>query len=253
MSKATDAISLEGVSLSYLSSAPGPSTIKQHVLHVGSHRGNGFERRWALNEVDLTVGRGEILGLIGHNGSGKSTLLRIIAGVLPPTRGRVIVRGRTTPILDLGTGVHHDASGRETIIFFGALLGRDPRVMAERAPAIAEWAGLSNYLDRPVRSYSAGMVARLCFAAVTDATEEILLIDEVLGVGDATFQRKCMDRIHQRAASGSTVVIASHDLAMLETHADRLVGLDSGAVAAIGDPAAVIAEAVKRHVAAQIP
>jgi ABC-type polysaccharide/polyol phosphate transport system ATPase subunit len=252
MSAQREMISLDKVSLSYLSSPAGPS-LKQLALQLGRRQGASFERKWALNEIQLSVDPGEIIGLIGHNGAGKSSLLRLIAGVLPPTTGRVIVRGQTTPILDLGTGIHADATGRDTIVFFGALLGRDPRLMAERAPAIAEWAGLSNYLDRPVRSYSAGMVARLSFAATTDAAEDVLLLDEVLGVGDLKFIPKCMDRIHELTSSGTTVLIASHNLPSVQAHADRVLWLDSGSVMALGDPREVIDTYAHSLLATQIP
>jgi ABC-type polysaccharide/polyol phosphate transport system ATPase subunit len=249
---ASAAITLDHVSIEYRRAVDAPSSIKE-LVNRSARRAIDYEHVWALRDVDLTVAHGEIIGVCGHNGSGKSTLLRAVGGVLPPTRGRVVVKGRMTPILDMGIGLHPDATGRESILFFGALLGRDTGVMRERAPEIADWAGLHNYVDRPLRAYSAGMMARLSFAVLTDATADVVLIDEVLSVGDAAFQRKSLARVHELTSRGSTVVIVSHDLETLQEHCHRMVWLDNGAVGAIGAPEEVVATYVEAAVRAQIP
>lgn len=252
MSATAAAIHVQDVSVGYRRVIDPPGSVKELVART-LRRSLRVERAWALREVTFSIQRGEIVGVIGSNGSGKSTLLRAIAGVLPPTAGRVIVRGHMTPVLDIGIGLHPDATGRECIVFYGSLLGRDPQLMRRAAPEIAEWAGLSNYLDRPVRTYSAGMVARLAFAAVTDTTADVLLLDEVLSVGDAAFQSKSLERLHQLTRSGSTVIMVTHDLEAVQEHADRAMWLDAGTMRKIGTPAAVIAAYGDAGARAQIP
>ena len=151
----------------------------------------------ALDDVTFSVERGEVLAIIGANGAGKSTLMKLLARVLPPTSGRVIVRGKVSPMIELGAGFNPEQTARENIVLYGTLLGRSPQEMRRRCEAIVEWAELVDYLDVPVRAFSSGMVARLAFSAATDVDPDVLLIDEILAVGDDSFQRRSLDRMTQ--------------------------------------------------------
>lgn len=195
---------------------------------------------WALRNVTLSVPRGDVLAVVGANGAGKSTLLRLLARVFRPSRGRVIVRGRIAPLLDLGAGFDPEATALENVVLYGALLGRRPGEMRERASEIVDWAGVADFADVPLVSFSSGMLARLAFAVATIATPEILLIDEVLGVGDAAFQNRSGERIHELVNSGSTVVAASHAIEQLRPMASHAIWLDHGMLRGQGSFDAVV-------------
>lgn len=199
-----------------------------------------YEQLQALDDVSFTVARGEVLGVIGHNGAGKSTMLKILARVLPPTAGRVIVRGAVAPMIELGAGFNAEMTGRENIVLYGALLGREPRLMRERADAITEWAGLADFVDVPVRSYSTGMVARLGFSVATDVKPELLIVDEVLSVGDQEFQARSSERIAEMMHGGTAVVLVSHTLDVVRTLAHRGLWLDHGRTKMLGPAADVV-------------
>jgi ABC-type polysaccharide/polyol phosphate transport system ATPase subunit len=216
-------------------------SLKEFVVH-GLRRRIAYHEIWPVREVTVSVDPGELLGVIGRNGAGKTTLMRLVSGILAPTSGRVMVRGRITPVLGLGAGFHPDLTGRENIVLLGALLGRDPSDLGERAVAIAEWAELRDYLDVPLRAYSAGMSARLALAVVTEDRPDILLLDEIFAVGDAEFQERSRERILDLIRRGSTVVLVSHDLATIEEWSSRVLWLDAGRVAGLGEPAAIVAQ-----------
>lgn len=232
------AITVDGVGLDYQQALHPASSIKELFIRT-ARRDMVYQRVWALRDVSLELAPGEVLGVVGHNGAGKSTLLRIISGTLLPTEGRVIVRGRMTPVLDVAAGLDLDMTTAECIVLFGSLLGRRPAEMRQRVIPIAEWAGLSNYIDSPVRSFSTGMFARLGFAIVTDDVPEILLIDEVLSVGDAGFQTRSLRRIEAMAGAGATVVMASHDLVTVKRLATRMLWLSAGRTVMLGNSSAV--------------
>jgi ABC-type polysaccharide/polyol phosphate transport system ATPase subunit len=201
-------------------------------------RGEDF---YAVRGVSLEVGRGEILGIIGRNGSGKTTLLRIFAGVLFPTAGRVVCNGRVASLIDLGAGFVPDLTGAENIYLSGAMLGLSRKETSRQFDRIVQFAELEEFIDTPIKNYSSGMYARLGFAIATDVDAEILLIDEVLAVGDAPFQEKCHERMAERRAAGKTIVIVSHDLALIEKHCDRALLMEAGRIVAAGPPAEVVA------------
>jgi ABC-type polysaccharide/polyol phosphate transport system ATPase subunit len=194
-----------------------------------------FEKLWALNGISLSVSNGEVLGVIGPNGAGKSTLMKVIARVLPPTTGRVVVRGHLAPLIELGAGFNLELTGAENTLLYGTLLGRKPATMKERLPAIARWAELEEYMDVPLRSYSSGMVVRLAFSIAVDGTPDVLLVDEVLSVGDERFQRKSIGRLHELIDGGTAVVFVSHNLESVKDIADRVIWLDQGQVKMVGD------------------
>lgn len=202
--------------------------------HGGRKRGPPI---WALSDVTLSVARGEALGIIGGNGSGKTTLLRSITGVLRPTRGRVITRGRVSSLVDLEAGVHRDLTGRENMLLAGVLLGLRRAEIAERREQISEFAGLSEAtLDSPLRTYSTGMTLRLGFALVAHSQPSVLVVDEVLAVGDETFQLKCLAKVAELQEGGCAVVIVSHDLELCAERCQRIGLLERGTLRHIGNP-----------------
>jgi ABC-type polysaccharide/polyol phosphate transport system ATPase subunit len=194
----------------------------------------------ALNDVSLTIQHGETVGLIGVNGSGKSTLLAIIARVIRPSAGRVQVNGRVAPLLQLGVGFHPDLTGLENVYFNGIILGLTRQQIAERLPSIIRFAELEEFIDTPVRAYSSGMVLRLGFAVAVHTDPEIILMDEVLAVGDEAFQHKCLRKIQEFQREGRTIVLVSHDMNQVRQVATRTVWLHQGSVMADGATAEVV-------------
>ncbi len=195
----------------------------------------------ALQDISFTVEKGEVVAILGRNGAGKSTLLKVLAGVLPPTKGTSKVDGKIAPMIELGAGFHPEMTGSENVLFYSSLMGRDVKRVKERIPAIGEWAGVSDHMDFPLRTFSLGMVARLAFATATDEKAEVLLVDEVLSVGDVEFQEKSKARMYELISSGAAVVLVSHDMAAVRELATRAVWLENGHVKMIGDPAEVVA------------
>ena len=195
----------------------------------------------ALQDVTFSVEAGEVVAILGGNGAGKSTLLKVLAGVLPPTRGTSKVDGKIAPMIELGAGFHPEMTGAENVLFYSALMGRDTTRVKERTPAIGDWAGVLDHMDFPLRTFSSGMVARLAFATATDENSEVLLVDEVLSVGDIDFQIKSKARMHQLINSGAAVVLVSHDMAAVRELATRVIWLENGHVKMIGNPEEVVA------------
>lgn len=181
-----------------------------------------------------------MLALIGNNGAGKSTLLKLLARVLPPTTGRVRVRGSVAPMIELGAGFNSELTGRENIILYGTLLGRTPKEMATRVDEIANWAEISESIDLPLRTYSSGMVVKLAFSVATDAKSDVILVDEVLSVGDVAFQKRSKSRMLQLFNQGSAVVLVSHDLEIVKNLATKALWLDHGKALKYGDVNQVI-------------
>ncbi|PJF30991.1 MAG: ATP-binding protein [Candidatus Thermofonsia Clade 1 bacterium] len=195
----------------------------------------------ALHNLSLSVAQGETLGIIGANGSGKSTLLKLIAGIYTPTSGTITVRGRLVALLELGAGFHGDLSGRENILLNGALYGHTRAAMARRVAEIAAFAEIEDFLDTPLKYYSSGMQARLAFGVAMATPSEIMLLDEVLAVGDMAFQRRCVAKLRDLQAEGRTLVIVSHSLELVRELCSRALWLDRGRLMAEGDPECVIA------------
>ena len=194
----------------------------------------------ALQDVSFTVDAGEVIAILGRNGAGKSTLLKVLAGVLPPTKGTSKVNGKIAPMIELGAGFHPEMTGAENVLFYSALMGRDIKSVKERTPAIGEWAGVTDHMDFPLRTFSSGMVARLAFAIATDERAEVLLVDEVLSVGDADFQEKSKKRMHELINSGAAVVLVSHDMKAVRELAHRAIWLENGHVKMIGKASDVV-------------
>ena len=218
-------------------------------------RGSAFrkglvERFRALDDLSFTVQRGEALGVIGHNGSGKTSLLRLLAGVLTPTSGVVEAQGRITTLIDLGAGFNPELSGEENVYLCGALYGFSRAAMRARFDRIVKFAELERFIEVPVKNYSAGMSARLGFAIATDVDPEVLLVDEVLAVGDEAFQTKCRERMNLFKKQGRTIILVSHDLHAVEAFCDRALLLERGRLVAEGNPHEVIENYRRRASAA---
>lgn len=200
------------------------------------------ERFWALRDVTFHVREGEVLGIIGRNGAGKSTLLKVLSRITPPTTGRVVTRGRVASLLEVGTGFHPELTGRENIFLNGAILGMSRKDIECRFDQIVAFAEIDKFLDTPVKRYSSGMYIRLAFAVAAHMEPEILLVDEVLAVGDAEFQRKCLGKMGHTASEGRTVLFVSHNLNVLREVCPQSLLLDKGRLIARDDTESVIAQ-----------
>ncbi len=240
MPMTTPIINLQGVSVRYRLPKERIRTLKEYVIKSLRRRVE-YEDLWALKNVHLQVWPGEMLGIIGRNGAGKSTLLKLVAKVMKPTAGSVTVQGKVVPLIELGTGFDLELTGRENIYLNGSILGRNRREMAAKYDRIVAFSELAEFLESPVRAYSSGMVARLGFAIATEVDPTILILDEILGIGDLGFQRKCLARIKTFRAMGTTILFVSHSLEQVRTWCDRCLWLERGEVQACGETAEVTA------------
>lgn len=194
----------------------------------------------ALRGVSLEASPGEVIGIVGRNGAGKSTLLKLVARVIAPTTGRVVVVGRCTSLIELGVGFHPDLTGAQNVEFAGAILGLSRREVRNRFDAIVDFAGIDKFIDTPVKRYSSGMLARLGFALASHVDSELVLVDEVLGVGDVEFQRRSYERLRLLREQGASVLLVTHNLWVIPETCTRAIHLDSGRIVSEGDPAAVV-------------
>jgi lipopolysaccharide transport system ATP-binding protein len=193
-----------------------------------------------LHDIDFSVRRGETFGIIGRNGAGKSTTLGLMAGVLKPTTGVVTVRGRISPMLELGAGFHPELTGRENIYLNGVLMGMNRAEVAKKAQEIIDFSELGEFIDQPIRVYSSGMMARLGFSVVSSLDPEILLVDEILAVGDINFVQKCLDRMREFKAQGVTMVLVSHALEDIKKLCDRALWIENHRIRMLGEPGSVV-------------
>jgi len=239
------AIYMENVGVRYRAPNERIPWIKEYIIRwiQGKIKHRDF---WALREINLTIEHGEALGLIGHNGAGKSTLSKLVARVLKPTTGYVVVRGQVAPLLEFGAGFHPELTGRENIFLNGALLGFSHHEMEEKFNSIVDFAELWEFIDAPMRTYSTGMWARLGFAVATDIQPDILIIDEVLSVGDESFQRKSSARMQEFRNQGATILFVSHSMAAIQEMCHRVAWLDHGRLMEVGPPETVI-QAYRNH------
>ncbi len=228
-------IDVKGLVADYHVQRHGIRSIKEYLTSFGSKR--LLERRRILHDVDLQIHAGECFGIVGRNGSGKSTLLRVIAGIVEPTEGRVLVRGRVAPMLALGTGLEPELTGLENIRLCAALMGWDRQGARKALDHVRSFSGLNDeVLEMAVKRYSTGMTARLGFSIATANEPDVLLIDEVLAVGDAAFQRKCHEHIAQLRSRGTTIVLVSHALGEVQQVCDRAACMEQGRIVRIGHP-----------------
>ncbi len=235
----TPVISVQGLGKKFRrNSAEGPFKIKH--LFTGRIFKRKYESFWCLDDVTFEVPEGQMIGIIGPNGSGKSTLLRLIGGVGRPDKGSLEVNGRIGALLDLGAGFHNDLNGRDNIYISGVVAGLTRRQISERFDEIVAFADLESFLDNPMRTYSSGMRMRLAFAVATNIDPDILLIDEILSVGDLTFQSKCLERINRFKHKGCTMLLVSHDVGQVEKICDSVLWLKNGKVNGFGPPKEII-------------
>ena len=226
-------IEVKNVSMRFRMSDQPLNSLKEvfTVFVKGKLRFNEF---LALDDVSFDVKKGETLGLIGRNGAGKSTTLKLISGILKPTKGEIIVRGNIVPMLELGAGFDLELTGRENIYLNGAILGYTEEYLKSKFDEIVDFAEIRDFIDMPIRNYSSGMMARLAFAIASVVQPEILIVDEILSVGDAAFQEKSLNRMKELMSGGATVLFVSHNIDKLEEMCDRVVWLEKGKVKKIG-------------------
>jgi lipopolysaccharide transport system ATP-binding protein len=249
------AITVEGIGKRYRLGTAGSATdllsdrlaqlmrLRRGVRAAGSESAEDF---WALRDVTFEVAQGEAVGLIGHNGAGKSTLLKLLSRITPPSEGRITLRGRMASLLEVGTGFHPELTGRENVYLNGAILGMRRREINVKFDEIVEFSGISRFIDTPVKRYSSGMYVRLAFAVAAHLDPEILLVDEVLAVGDAEFQRRCLGRMQEVAHGGRTVVFVSHNLASVRRLCERTFLVESGRLVSAGPSDEVIGQYLER-------
>ena len=233
-------IELSGVGLCYRLAKQRVPSLKEYAIHF-MKGALSYEQLWALRDIDLTIRRGETVGIVGRNGAGKSTLLKVISRVLKPTSGQARILGSLSPILELGTGFDHELTGYENIFLNALLLGRSRREVEEKVEEIVEFSGLGDFVRSPIRNYSSGMLARLGFSVATAWLPDILILDEVLAVGDASFTGKCEQRIRRFHDAGTTVLMVSHNAAAIRQNCSRCIWLDAGRQRADGAAAEVLA------------
>ena len=238
--KATQSIVVESASVQYKLLTEDQRTLKGRLLSALGNRPESA-KFWALRDVSVKIGAGEVVGIVGRNGSGKSTLLKVMSRVIEPTEGRVVLTGEVHPILELGAAISPELTGRENVYLHGALKRMDRVQVDAIMPQIIAFAELGPFFDLPVKSYSSGMAARLAFSMSTQISPEILILDEVLAVGDESFQRKCIARMRTLMDRGVIVVIVVHSSALIEQICNRVVYLSGGSVVADGKPREVIA------------
>ena len=219
------AVDLEGVGKRFMRHTDRRNSLKERIVRGRSRRPEDF---WAVRNVTLQIPKGSVYGLIGHNGSGKSTLLKMIGGIYRPTEGSINAVGRVASLIELGAGFHPDMTGRENISLNGSILGLPKREIAEVTDEIIDFSGLGDFINDPVKHYSSGMYVRLGFSVAVHMKPDVLLVDEVLAVGDEEFQRKCFDHLYALRRSGRTIVVVSHGLGQLEGLCDEIAWLERG-------------------------
>lgn len=234
-------IHVEGVSVRYLMAYDKVKSIKEYLVQMLKGKIK-YQEFWALRDISFSVNKGEVLGIVGHNGAGKSTLLKVISGVLKPTEGSVRVQGTIAPMLELGSGFDFDLTGRENIFLNGAILGYSEQFLKEKYPEIVAFSELGQFIDAPLRNYSSGMVARLAFSVATVVKPDVLIVDEVLSVGDADFQEKSKARMLELMGGGTTVLFVSHSLDQIREMCDRALWIERGEMKMIG-PAGDVCDA----------
>ena len=234
-------IDLQGVSLCYRLAKQRNVSVKEYFIHMVKGA-LVYEKLWALNNIDLQLEAGEVLGIVGPNGAGKSTLAKVIAGVMKPTQGKRIVLGTVSPILELGTGFDYELTGHENIFLNALMLGRRRYEIDLKVDEIVAFSGLGEFIHTPMRNYSSGMIARLGFSIATAWVPTVLILDEVLAVGDARFVARCQERLDSFREQGTTILLISHAIRMLEEYSTRCIWLEKGHLRGDGDPKTVLAD-----------
>lgn len=227
-------VKVENVSMKFNLSSEKFDSFKEYIIKSIKNQVT-YDEFWALKDVSFEVRQGDALGLVGLNGSGKSTMLKTIAGVLKPTKGSVTVNGNVAPLIELGAGFDFDLTARENVYLNGALLGYSRKIMNAHYEDIVEFSELGEFMDVPVKNFSSGMVSRLAFAIATIGTPDILIVDEVLSVGDFRFQQKCETRIHKMMEQGTTILFVSHSIEQVKSICNKIVWLEKGNLKRFGN------------------
>ena len=227
-------IKADNISVSYKMPHDRIQSIKEYMVALVKKKLK-YEQFRALNGVSFEISKGEVIGIVGSNGAGKSTLLKVISGILRPTEGSVSLEGNVVPMLELGSGFDFDLSGRENIFLNGAILGYSESFLKEKYNDIVEFSELGEFINIPVRNYSSGMIMRLAFSIASQVVPDILIVDEILAVGDAAFQEKSYARMVELMGHGTTVLLVSHNIEQIRRLCDRVIWLDHGQVRAIGE------------------
>jgi len=238
-------ISIRNLSVRYRIVREKPATFQEYIINYLRGKRIKTEDFWALNNVTLEVKEGESFGIIGHNGAGKSTLLRVICGIIKPCKGEVVVNGSIAPLIQLGAGFDKELTGKENIYLNASILGFSRKEIEKKYDSILEFSELDEFIYTPLKHYSSGMVARLGFTIATEVDPDILIIDEVLGVGDARFKKKSKQRIIQFRERGKTIILVSHSMEEIKNLCDRVLWLDHGQVRMFGIPGEVTEEYIK--------
>lgn len=234
-------LEIAGVAKRYRRGGPAYGSLRDSIAAVFTRRRAEHREVCALDDVSLSVSAGETVAVIGRNGAGKTTLLKVVARITPPDRGRVDVRGRLSALIEVGAGFHPELTGRENVMLHGSILGLRRRTLREAMDEIASFAGLADAMDTPVKHFSTGMYARLGFSVAVHADPRVLLVDEVLSVGDAAFREACWARIERLQSHGTAILFVTHDLVAVERIARRAVRLEAGRIVDAGAPGAVAA------------
>lgn len=234
-------IEIKDVSLKFNIDRNRANTLKEFVVRFFK-RELKYEEFWALNGITFEVNRGDVVGIIGHNGAGKSTLLKVVSGIMKPTKGTVTLRGNIVPMLELGSGFDFELSGRENIYLNGAILGYSEEFLKSKYNEIVEFSELGNFIESPIRTYSSGMLARLAFSIACVVEPEILIVDEILSVGDADFQEKSRNKMMELMTGGTTVFFVSHDMDQIKEMCNKVVWIEHGVMQEMG-----VTEEVCKH------
>ena len=234
MNKKETVIHVEGLSVCFRMTYDKILSIKEYVVQL-LQRKVKYENFWALKQIDFDILGGEVVGIVGNNGAGKSTLLKVISGILKPTTGSISVKGNIVPMLELGSGFDFELNGRENIYLNGAVLGYSEQFLNEKFDEIVAFSELGKFIDVPLRNYSSGMVARLAFSIASVVEPDILIVDEILSVGDADFQYKSGKRMQELMGGGTTVLLVSHSIEQIRELCDRVIWLEHGTIKMLGN------------------
>jgi ABC-2 type transport system ATP-binding protein len=235
-------IQIQNVSVTYRVIKERKRSFQSYIINYLKGKRIRVETLWALRNISLDVRRGESLGIIGHNGAGKSTLLKVISGVIKPVEGKIRVNGNIAPLIELSAGFDDELTGRENIFLSASILGFSKRETEEKYDNIIDFSELKDFINAPLKSYSSGMIARLGFSIATEVYPDILIIDEILAVGDAHFKQKSKERISEFKKKGITILFVSHNMEEIHNLCDRVLWLDHGDVRMLGDPVRIINE-----------
>ena len=240
-------VAIQGVSKRFILQHERHRAFQDMVVNLFRPNGrkSSQEEFWALKNVTLHIGRGEMVGIVGQNGSGKSTLLKLMAGIIQPTEGKIDVRGRISALLELGAGFHPELTGRDNVYLNGSLLGFSRREIDRKFDDIVQFAEIEQFIDTPIKHYSSGMYMRLAFAVAINVDPDVLIADEVLAVGDAGFVRKCLQKVREFQERGTTIVLVTHDLATVVEMCGRAIWLSHGQIVADGPPPRVVEQYVR--------